>query len=301
MKVLVAGGTGLIGSALASSLVQEGHTVTILSRDPSRVKQNYQGVSWESSDLIQAVSETDAIINLAGESLAGSNPLLMRWTEQRKRRIRDSRIKVGAALVEALKEAQAKPITLIQASAIGYYGNSGGGHVDEASPAGSDFLAQVCLEWEDSTQAAESLGLRRAVIRIGLVLSPQGGLLSVLALPFRFFLGGRLGSGQQFMSWIHINDVVRAMIYILDNPQLQGVFNLTSPEPVTNQAFAQELGSALKRPAWFAIPNFALKLLLGEAATLALDGRQVLPARLQRTDFRFQFPEIAPALEDLLA
>lgn len=300
MRILIAGGTGLIGSALADSLQADGHQVAILSRNPAQVRPGLQGVSWEETDLVKATSRSDAIINLAGESLAGSNPLLMRWTEKRKHRILSSRLKVGAALLEAIKKSDPKPTIMIQASAIGYYGNRGETAADESTPAGSDFLAQVCLDWEESTREVEQLGIRRVVVRIGLVLSKQGGLLPLLSLPFRLLLGGRLGSGQQYMSWIHIDDIVGAINYLLLHPENQGVYNLTAPEPVTNSAFAHTLGQVLHKPVWFPVPALALKLLLGDAATLALDGRQVLPGRLQRTTYQFHFSELESALESLL-
>ncbi|MFL7813002.1 MAG: TIGR01777 family oxidoreductase [Anaerolineales bacterium] len=301
MKVLIAGGTGLIGSALADSLQDDGHQVAILTRNPAKVSPGFRVVSWEENDLVGAVSQMDAIVNLAGESLAGGNPLLMRWTKKRKARILTSRMEVGANLLDAIQKAEPRPTTLVQASAIGYYGNQGEEAADEGTPMGSDFLAQVCLDWEGSTREVEQLGIRRVVIRIGLVLSQKGGLLPLLSLPFRLFVGGRLGSGRQTMSWIHIDDIIGAVKYLLLHPETQGVYNLTAPEPVTNSIFAQTLGKTLQRTAWFPVPAFALKLLLGDASTLALDGRQVLPGRLQRTTFQFHYPELAPALNNLLA
>ena len=301
MKVLIAGGTGLIGSALADSLQDDDHQVAILTRNPAKVSPGFRVVSWEENDLVGAVSQMDAIVNLAGESLAGGNPLRMRWTKKRKARILTSRMEVGANLLDAIQKAEPRPTTLVQASAIGYYGNRGEEAADEGTPMGSDFLAQVCLDWEGSTREVEQLGIRRVVIRIGLVLSQKGGLLPLLSLPFRLFVGGRLGSGRQTMSWIHIDDIIGAVKYLLLHPETQGVYNLTAPEPVTNSIFAQTLGKTLQRTAWFPVPAFALKLLLGDASTLALDGRQVLPGRLQRTTFQFHYPELAPALNNLLA
>lgn len=300
MKVLIAGGTGLIGSALAPLLRSNGHQVTILSRTPSRVDQDYGAVSWQESDLVSAISETDAVVNLAGESMAGSSPLQMRWTEKRKKGILSSRVTVGKALQAAIEKSASPPTTLVQASAIGYYGNTGAGPVDETSPPGNDFLSRVCLDWEESTAGVEQLGIRRVIIRIGLVLSQQGGLLPLLALPHRLYLGGPLGSGDQPMSWIHIDDVTGSIQFFLDNPQLQGTFNLTTPSPTTNRDFSLQLGQTLGKPSWLKVPAFAFKLLLGEAATLALEGRPVHPARLQDAGFTFKYPDLTSALDSLL-
>lgn len=300
MKVLIAGGTGLIGSALAATLADDGHDTTVLSRDPGKVDRNYQAASWKENELVRAVSEADAVINLAGESLAGSNPLGMRWTKKRKEMILSSRMEAGAALQAAVEKADPRPTIMIQASAIGYYGGSGEGLVDETTPAGNDFLARVCLDWEGSTKEIQDQGIRRVVIRIGLVLSQKGGLLPLLSLPFRLYFGGRLGSGQQYMSWIHINDVVGAITFLLDHPDLQGIFNLTAPKPATNKVFADSIGQTLNKPVWFPIPALAFNLLLGEAATLALDGRQVLPGRLQEAGYNFLYPELDSALRNLL-
>ncbi len=300
MNILITGGTGLIGTALRKSLQQKGHQITVISRNTQQIIPGVKLNSWDLETLIAELEDTDAIVNLAGESLAGSNPLSMRWTEARKEKIINSRIKSGEILSSALEKVQKKPEVLIQASAIGYYGNRGIDQVDESSLAGSDFLAQVCLFWEASTSKAGELGIRRIIARIGLVLSNQGGLLPLLSLPFRLFLGGRFGSGEQFMSWIHIADLVKSLEYFLENANTQGIYNLTAPEPVTNREFAAEMGASLNKPDWLAIPSFAPKLALGEAATLALDGREVLPGRLLESGFQYQFNQLPQALDDLL-
>ncbi|MEJ2412686.1 MAG: TIGR01777 family oxidoreductase [Anaerolineales bacterium] len=300
MKVLIAGGTGLIGSALAESLQKDGHQVSILSRNPSKVRDRFLAVSWQKEALNSAIAENQALVNLAGESLAGSNLLQMRWTEKRKQDILSSRIAVGRKLAAGVKEVDSRPAVFIQASAIGYYGNNGTRPVDETTPAGDDFLARVCLDWEATTQEVEEMGVRRVIIRTGLVLSQKGGLFPLLALPFRLMVGGRIGSGKQYMSWIHITDVVSAIKYFLLHPDSRGIYNLTAPEPVTNLTFAHTLGKALHRPVWLPVPGLALKLLLGKAATLALDGRQVFPSRLLASDFRFQYRELPAALDDLV-
>ena len=299
MKILITGGTGLIGKALTHTLTQKGHQVTIVSRSPQRELSGVRLVSWDSDSLVKELEDTDAVINLAGASISGSNPLSMRWTEKRKSLIASSRIQAGELLLQALQRSTRKPEILIQASAIGYYGNQGSQPVDENSPPGKDFLADVCQTWENSTAGVEELGVRRIVTRLGLVLSRDGGLLPLLALPYKFYLGGTIGNGLQPMSWIHIDDVVNSFMYFIDNPSTQGIFNLTAPSPVQNKIFSKTLGKALNRPSWFTIPTWALRIMLGEASTLAVDGREVLPRRLLEAGFNFNFNEIDRALTDL--
>lgn len=300
MNILISGGTGLIGSALAETLFSSGHQIGVISRDPSAVDARFSPVSWEESSLLNALSNADAVIHLAGASLAGSNPLTMRWTPNRKESIISSRTSSSAKLLDAIKKLERKPEVFLQASAIGFYGNQGITPADETSPAGSDFLAQVCQAWEGSSAELEAMGIRRLVARIGLVLSPSGGLLPLLALPFRLFIGGKIGSGQQYLSWIDIQDLVKSMQFMIEDPVHQGVFNLTSPNPVSNQDFAAQMGATLGRPSWLPIPGAVLKLALGEAATLALDGRPVYPARLLKAGYSFQFPQLRDSLEHLL-
>jgi len=303
MKVLIAGGSGLIGSALSNSLLADGHQVVIISRKPGKTEDLPSGVKtigWVNEDLIPAVSSSDAVVNLAGASIAGSNPFRMRWTTKRKAGILKSRIHAGAKLTKAIQAAGTKPEVLIQASAIGYYGNGGPELVDETSSAGDDFLAGVCQAWEGSTKDLETLGVRRVIIRIGLVFSQLGGLFQLLKLPYSFYLGGRIGTGNQYLSWIHIDDLVAAIRYLIDNQFNQGVFNLTAPNPIQNRDFALQLGKILKKPVWFPVPIVVLRLLLGEASTLALDGRQVFPTRLLDSGFGYRFDQLDFALKDLL-
>ncbi|MGB2963336.1 MAG: TIGR01777 family oxidoreductase [Anaerolineales bacterium] len=303
MKVIIAGGSGLIGSALSKSLLADGHQVLIISRKPGKTDQLPSGVKtigWASEDLIRAISSADAVVNLAGASIAGSNPFRMRWTAKRKAEILESRLEAGAKLTKAIQAAGTKPEVLIQASAIGYYGNVDPELVDETSSAGDDFLAGVCQAWEGSTKDLETLGVRRVIIRIGLVFSQVGGLFQLLKLPFLFYLGGRIGSGNQYLSWIHIDDLVAAIRYLIANQFNQGVFNLTAPNPIQNRDFSQRLGKILTKPAWFPVPGFVLRLLLGEASTLALDGRQVYPTRLLDSGFGYRFDQLDFALRDLL-
>lgn len=300
MKILIAGGTGLIGSALAESLFSEGHKVGIISRTPASVHRDYHPVSWDESSLLKELSGADAVINLAGASLAGDNPLQMRWTPKRKEAIISSRLSVGEKLTQAISKLDRPPQTFVQASAIGFYGNQGFENTDENSQPGSDFLAEVCQGWEASTSILEEMGIRRLVIRIGLVLSPKGGLLPLLALPFRLFIGGKIGSGNQYLSWIHIQDIVGSIKYLISDPKHQGIYNLTAPNPVTNRIFSELLGKTLHRPSWLPVPAPVLKIALGEAATLALDGKPVFPTKLLKAGYQFQFPDLDNCLNDLL-
>jgi len=300
MKAMIAGGTGLIGSALAESLLEDGCQVSIISRNPDRVDSRYKPVSWEESSLIDELMTSTAVINLAGASLAGNNPTQMRWTPKRKEAILSSRRTAGRKLVQAIKGMERVPEVFLQASAIGYYGNQGVEPVDENSSPGNDFLAKVCLDWEASTAELEEIGVRRLVVRIGLVLSSEGGLLPTLALPFRFFIGGRIGSGQQYLSWIHIQDLVEGIKYLIENPNCQGAYNLSAPNPATNQVFSTHLGNALQKPVWLPVPSLLLKGFLGEAATLALEGRPVYPTRLLAAGYPFIYPDLDDSLIDLI-
>ncbi len=301
MHVLITGGTGLIGRALAHSLVQDGHQVTVLSRTPERHRNlppNVDLAAWDGRTAQgwgERVNAADAIVNLAGESIAAG-----RWTPERKRRIRESRVHAGQAVVEAIQAAAHRPQVLVQASAVGYYGPQGDEPITEEMPPGSDFLAQVCVAWEASTAPVEALGVRRAVIRTGVVLSIQGGALPRMLLPFRLFLGGPLGSGRQYFPWIHLDDQVAAIRFLLERPETQGPFNLCAPNPVTNRAFCQTLGQVLGRPAWLPTPALALRLLFGEMATVILEGQRTVPHRLQEAGYTFRFPELRPALQDLV-
>ena len=299
MNILITGGTGLVGNALIRSLKNKGHQITVVSRDPQKTLPGARVISWNLQDLSSEIDSSNAVINLAGSSLAGKNPLVMRWTKTRKAEIISSRIQAGSILSTALEKAAHKPEVLIQASAIGYYGNRGEDQVSENSPPGDDFLASVCQSWEKSTSSVEELGIRRIIMRIGLVLSPAGGLLPLLSLPFRFYIGGTIGTGKQIMSWIHITDLVKSIEYFIENPQTQGIYNITAPKPVTNQEFTAQLSSTLNRPAWFSIPSFLLKLTFGEAATLALDGREVAPNRLLAAGYQFRYNQLSTAVDDL--
>jgi len=299
-RVIITGGTGLIGRALATELVAAGHEVVVLSRDPQRARGLPPGVRAEKWDGRTAqgwaplADGAYAIVNLAGENLAGG-----RWTAVRKERIRHSRLNAGQAVVEAARAAARKPAVVVQASGIGYYGPRGDEEVTEEAPPGSDFLGRLAVEWEASTASVEALGVRRVVVRTGVVLSLEGGALPRLALPFRFFLGGPLGSGRQWTPWIHIADEVGAIRFLLEQDGARGPYNLSAPHPVTNRELARALGRAMRRPAWFPIPALALKLVLGEMSAVLLTGQRAVPKRLLEEGFAFRFPDVEAALQSL--
>jgi len=302
MRVIITGGTGLIGRALMASLVADGHEVIILTRDPARATGLPPGARAERWDARSAAgwgalaSGADAIVNLAGENLAAG-----RWTPERKRRILDSRVQAGQAIVAAVRAAAVKPGVVVHSSGIGYYGASGDTEVTEASPPGRDFLAQVCVAWEAASAETAALGVRSVVVRSATVLSREGGALPRLALPFRLFVGGPLGNGQQWWPWIHIADEVAAIRFLIERADAQGPFNLAAPQLVRQAEFSRALGRALGRPSWLPVPAFALRLLLGEMAAVLLDGQRAAPQRLLELGFAFRFPTIEAALRDLAA
>jgi len=237
-----------------------------------------------------------AIINLAGEGIASG-----RWTERKKRGILESRLNAGGAVVEAVEKAGDKPRVVIQASGIGYYGDSGDEIVEESSLPGSGFLSDVAGKWEPSTKGVQSAGVRHVIIRTGVVLGVDGGFLSRVLLPFRLFVGGRLGSGKQWIPWIHLDDEVTAIRFLMEKEDLQGVFNLTAPNPLTSKDFFGLLGKVLRRPSWLPVPGFALRLLLGEMAKeLILSGQRAVPKRLLDSGYEFKYPDAEPALREIL-
>jgi uncharacterized protein (TIGR01777 family) len=300
VKVIVTGGTGLIGRALAEDLAGDGHEVVILSRSSLAAKGFRPGINSSRWDGRSAegwgplADGADAIVNLAGENLSAG-----RWTSQRKQAILESRVNAGSAVVDAVLQARKKPRLLIQSSAVGYYGPTGDELLGEDAPSGRDFLASVCRDWEASTQPVETMGVRRVVVRTGVVLSPQAGALPRMLLPFKLFAGGPLGSGRQWMSWIHIEDEVRALRFLIDAPSARGVFNLAAT-PLTSRQFATVAGSVMRRPAFFTVPAALVRLAFGEMGTVVLDGQRVSAKRLEDLGFKFRFPDADAALRDLL-
>ncbi len=306
MKVLIAGGSGLIGHALAALLVSVGDEVTILSRSPDIVMGMPTGVKmlqWDAK-TVQAwaleLETTDAVVNLTGANISGEGFLPSRWTRQRKEVLLNSRVMSGKVFTEAFSQAMKKPAIFIQASGIGYYGTQQHIPLSEAGAAGDDFLANLSKEWEASSQPIGSMGVRRVVIRNGVVLSTKGGALPLMLLPYRLWVGGRMGSGKQVYSWIHINDEVNAIKFIIHDSHEAGVFNLTAPNPVTNDEFGRTISRVIRKPHYFPIPGFLLKLALGEVTVTVLEGQEVLPKKLLSSGFVFKFPHLEDALRDLL-
>ncbi len=307
MRVIISGGTGLIGRALAADLAAAGHEVLVLSRNPDQARglpPGVRAVAWDARTAAgwgHLVDGAGAIVNLAGSNLAGSGLIPARWTEKRKRTIRDSRLDAGRAIVDAVRGAAHKPDVVVQSSGVGYYGERGDEILDETAAPGRDFLARLAAdEWEPSTAAVEEMGVRRVILRSGAVLDPREGALPRLVLPFRFFVGGPLGTGRQWLSWIHLADEVAAIRFVIDDPAACGVYNLSAPEPVTYARVARTLGRVLHRPSFFRVPGPILRLALGEVASVVLVGQRVVPRRLLEQGFRFRFSELEPALRDLL-
>lgn len=306
MRIIITGGSGLIGRPLVRSLAADDHEVIVLSRSPALVKGLPSGVRVEGWDGRTAkgwgalADGADAIINLAGESIAGEGLLPQRWTEERKARILQSRVDAGKAVVEAVTAAARKPGVVVQSSAVGYYGTHGPEKtITEESPAGDDFLAKVCIAWEESTAPVEALGVRRPIARTGIVITFDGGALVPMALPFRFFAGGPIGSGKQPFPWIHIDDEVRALRFLVENPNANGPFNLAAPEPPTNAEFSRALGHIMGRPSLIPAPAFAFELAFGEVAMLVTEGQRTIPQRLLDLGFQFKFTDAEAALRDL--
>jgi uncharacterized protein len=306
MKVAIAGATGFVGSRLVDKLHSEGHQVLVLTRDSDRARRVFPASAYpnleivgyspaESGDWQKSIAGCDAVVNLAGIPIAEE-----RWTAARQQAILDSRKLTTAKLVEAIANANPRPSVLVSASAIGYYGTSETAEFEENSPAGDDFLAQVCQEWETAAQGVKNTGTRLAILRLGIVLG-MGGALAKMLPAFRLFAGGPIGTGKQWFSWIHRDDVVNLILYALENPQIEGVLNATAPHPVRMNELCETLGEILKRPSWLPVPSFALELLLGDGAKVVLEGQQVLPKRTLVSGFQYQYPKLKSALEEILS
>ncbi len=295
--ILITGGTGFLGSALTFDLLQNNQPVVVYSRNADTVKRAF-------GEKVKAVTRIDqlpdagsfkAIVNLAGAGI-----LDQRWSEVRKAVLRDSRINPTGQLADWIIESKEKPGVLINGSAIGVYGSHGDEVLDESSSAISDFSQQLCADWEAAALRAETVGVRVCLIRTGLVLGLGGGLLKRMLLPFRFGLGGRLGNGQQWMSWIHLQDWLTIVRLMMDDSTMRGAYNATAPTPVTNQAFSANLAAVLKRPMLLPLPEIVLRSLFGEMSTLLLGSQRVQPRRLLKQGFQFKFPQLDPALRNLL-
>ena len=302
MRIVITGGSGLIGNAVAKDLGSTGYEVVILTRDPSKVgplPPGTRAVQWDGrtlGDWAKLLDDTTGILHLAGDNVASG-----RWTDEKKRRIRDSRVESGRAVLEAIRQAKSRPRLLLQGSAVGYYGDGGDEVLIESHPPGDDFLARVCVEWEAATAEAAALGVRRPVLRTGIVLSNEGGALPKMALPFRLLAGGPMAGGRQWIPWVHIADEVGAIRFLIEREAADGPFNLTAPEPLTNRDFSHALGRALSRPSFAPAPGFALRLLLGEMADALLHGQRAVPRKLLDLGYAFRYPEAGAALRNLLA
>jgi hypothetical protein len=306
MRVIIAGGTGLIGRELTKELAHHGYEVIILSRNPDRVTSLPKGVELITWDGVTTqgwgnlVEESNAIVNLAGENIAGEGFFPSRLTDERKERIRASRILPTKAILEAIEAAEKKPEVLVQSSAIGYYGPHGDEKLTEESPPGDDFFAEW-KEWEKVSAPVEDMGVRRVIIRTGIIFSTsKGSALNRLVLPFKLYGGGPIGSGMQYLSWIHEVDEVRAIRFLIEYKDGRGAFNLTAPNPATNAEVGKAIAKVLHRPYYLTAPEYAFKLAFGEVASLVTEGQRVRPQRLLEQGFEFRFPEVEPALRDIL-
>jgi len=302
MKILVTGASGFVGRALCQKLKEKGHAIGVLTRNEDRTRQSLPNMdsytAWdpENEPAPQvALKDHDAIIHLAGENVAG------RWSKAKKAKIFSSRDLGTQNLIKGLEQcANDAPKTLISASAIGYYGERGDDELPEEEQSGDDFLAKVCAAWENAARAAEKLGVRTIRVRIGIVLGEGGGALDAMLLPFKLGAGGPLGSGQQWWSWIHRADLVDLLCHALENPQISGAINGTAPHPVRQKDFATTMGKVLRRPAFLPGPAFAIRLAVGEFSCELLSSKKVLPKAALAAGFEFTYPELQPALENIL-
>jgi hypothetical protein len=298
LQILITGGTGFIGDYLCERLARDGHYLTLISRSPEKYteenakNQNY--ISWD-SDLAKEMDRADVVINLTGENLFGK-----RWTDEVKKRLYSSRIDLTNKLVNAMDASSTPPELLISASGINYYGASGDKVLTEEDEPGNDFLADLCVDWEAAALRAEEKGVRVAIPRIAPVLEDGDGIIEKMKLPFSLFVGGSLGSGDQYLSWIHMYDMISALMFPIENNGISGPYNTASPNPVQMDEFAHTMGKVMNRPSFFKVPEFVLNAVLGEAATPVLGSLRIQPKVLQQAGFEFQFADLEVALGDIL-
>lgn len=297
MRILLTGGTGFIGAALCKRLAADGASLVVLSRDAPRAKALLPPDTRVIGSLAELGTQEriDAVVNLAGEPIAAG-----RWSAARKRLLESSRIDLTRGLVAWIARAEQRPRVLLSASAVGFYGDQGDGEVNERTPPHDEYQHRLCRDWEAAALAAEALGVRTACLRIGLVVGPRGGFLARMLLPARFGLGGPIGSGQQWMSWIHREDLLEMVVFLLAHEELRGAFNATAPNPVRAREFAETLGRRIRRPLQLPAPGILFRLVFGEMSRLLLTGQRVLPARLQAAGFTFRWPNLDGALRDAL-
>ncbi|MEI7751360.1 MAG: TIGR01777 family oxidoreductase [Candidatus Omnitrophota bacterium] len=299
MRIVLAGGTGFIGRALKQKLLSAGHEVVVLTRKSSAgAKARESFVAWDgrnTGEWAASLDGADAVINLSGENIAAK-----RWTPEQKQKILASRVDATRAIVNAIGLARQKPALLINASAVGYYGDAGNRELTEARARGAGFLAETCESWETEARKAERLGVRVILARLGPVLGEKGGMLSKMLPPFRFFLGAPLGTGKQWISWVHQEDVTGALLFMLEQGDLSGPVNVTSGVPATMKDFCRTLAKILSRPSWPPVPSIFLKMLMGEMATIILASQKVLPLRLLEAGYHFRYPDLSAAFAAIL-
>jgi hypothetical protein len=305
MKVAITGATGFVGSRLVERLQSLGHSVVVLTRNPDKARKQFPTEVYKTVEVVaydpsqtgawqQVIAGCDGVVNLAGTPIAEQ-----RWTPAYKQQLLDSRVVTTAHLVAAIAAANPKPTVLINASAIGFYGTSQTAEFDETSAAGDDFLAEVCQKWEAAAHKVQDSGTRLVILRFGIVLG-LGGALGKMLPPFRMFAGGPIGSGKQWFSWIHLDDLVKLIIQALEDDSMQGIYNATAPNPVRMTEMCQELGHQMNRPSWLPVPSLAIEALLGDGAIVVLEGQQVLPKRVLEQGFEFDYQTIDQALAQIL-
>ena len=300
MKILITGGTGFVGTQLTSRLIKDGHEVTILTRSLKGAKGSSPGISYLEGDPTkkgswqEAIKNHGAIINLAGASI------FSKWTDEHKKAIRESRVSTTQNIVEGIPSDPSKKITLFSTSAVGYYGFCGDEELTEDAPPGNDFLARIAMEWEGEALKARDKGARVVITRFGIVMGEKGGALSQMIPLFKKYIGGPIGNGKQWFSWVHIKDLAEAFAFLMKHPEISGPVNVCSPNPVRNKDLAKALGRALHRPSFIPAPGFMVKLVLGEFGSVILEGQKVIPRRLIESGFVFQYPDIEKTLQGIV-